>query len=81
MDLIELLGKYEKVFNGRKRVNVIALTKICDVLYDTIPSPTLHRLIPDLEQNVDPIDFLNSKFFSCVSQQKSLYREGCKLLT
>lgn len=74
MELIELLGKYEKVVNYRKRVN--AITKICDVLYDTIPSPTLHRLIQDLEQNVDPIDYLNSKFFSCVSQQKSLYREG-----
>lgn len=76
MELIELLGKYEKVVNDRKRVNAITLTKIRDVLYDTIPSPTLHRLIQDLEQNVDPIDYLNSKFFSCVSQQKSLYREG-----
>lgn len=69
-------GKYEKVVNYRKRGNAIALTKICDVLFDTIPSPTLHRLIQDLEQNVDPIDYLNSKFFSCVSQQKSVYREG-----
>lgn len=72
MELIELLGKYDKVVSDRKRVNAIALTKICDVLYDTIPSPTLHRLIQDLERNVDPIDYLNSKFFSCVS----LYREG-----
>lgn len=76
MELIELLGKYEKVVNYRERVNAISLTTICDVLYDTISSPTLHRLIQDLEQNVDPIDYLNSKFFSCVSQQKSVYREG-----
>lgn len=76
MELIELLGKYEKVVNDRKRVNAMALTKICDVLFDTIPSPTLHRLIQDLEQNFDPIDYLNSKLCSCVSQQKSVYREG-----